>query len=670
MTWIAISLWLVASLCLGVPLGRSVLRSERRLTVLVAFGVVAGYSVQAILLIFLWGIIPLGSAFWVVVVVSATAGALLLHFQLQAGRYAEMTWALSPGALFAVASLPVFAVLAHTQFTLGYSTSSPEALWWHSALVGWLQRTPFPPMSPLEPDDPLQYRLGLHLVAAAISQASNALPPEAMAATISMYLPMAVLALVGISVTTFGSAAPGLLAATFGVMAASLLPLYRLAQLSLLLEPSWADRNGSINTNELWATSTLTGLNNNLTLPAGFVAATVALWLWSAALPRRRFVSTATLLAFASTAYLGMVNEVYFAATIAGMFAWSALEVATKWRSGAPLSIRPFAYSAGIAVAAYCVVALRGGLLGGIAVTGNGSGSLSLVLNAEHFGYVHASSLDDSPRWLPWLSAEGFLDTDAILVGLPTLFLIAWRVRSAFLCASLLGSAATFVLWVTVYPQRHPYDGYRFGQAAMTLYLAALPLVVAYVRRDKLLGRSRWYRWGEAAAIAALLAPQLALLVSTTLYGPPSVMSANQRSDYAAGDYLRHSETTYRVFVPLVSQTDDWQRLYRRGDGPHSAIRVLLGTSGHAVPTGHQPEFWNPEPYLSRYRQASLTFGTADLSALRIDWVYVLPAFLAEAQRASLDSAVGRGDLVLSRTFGVAGSREERWLFRFLPTGT
>ena len=169
------------------------LGKERRLAVLISFGVLGGHSLQMIALIVLWGVMPLETAFYVTLIISVVSGTLLAARSWKLWSKAGLSLGTSRlDAALIVGLTGFFAFLGHRLFTVAYTTWDVEALYWHSALVGWMGRTTSPPSSPIEPNDVLRYRFGLHALAAAISSDSITLPPEALAATVAVLLPLSV----------------------------------------------------------------------------------------------------------------------------------------------------------------------------------------------------------------------------------------------------------------------------------------------------------------------------------------------------------------------------------------------------------------------------------------------------------------------------------------------
>lgn len=662
MSWIVLLAWFAASLFAGYPLARSSLPKERRLLPLLAFGLVAGHSVQLVALVLLWGALPLGTSLLVTVTASSTAGATWLILGGARDRSQRWEWGVSRAdAVLLAVLLAAYALVAHRVFVAAYTAWDAEALYWHSALVGWLGRSPFPPTSPLEPDDPLRYRYGLHALGAAVASVTSDLPPAVLASVISGVFPLGALALAGVSLRALGSVRPGLLAAVLGLIGGSVLPVYRTAQ-SLLgaADPAWSPHEflGGLTS----AGNTFDMLHNNVSVAMGFAVAVVALWLtWEAINARTMGGVTA---AVAGLAGLGLVNEVYFAA-LAGAIMLHGL--ASSLRIGAGRDRSPW-WPVGVAglvvLASYALVAVRGGLVGGISFSSSGPGSVHMAFNLDHFGYVPAPPGIWVPQWIPLLSPDVLIDTNFILLGLPALALMAWRAGNSIAVVGLLASALALGAWLTVYPSRATYDGYRFGQAASTLYMTFAPFVLAGAAAW-VPGSARLKFWIAAAAVMLLTVPHLLFAAWMAAAPPVANVAVVGSPDFAPSIWLRESPDSKRVFVPLPSSTADFRVVY---DGPIPAgvaVRSILGLSGHSVPAGHGEQYWNPEPYLGPYRHASTNFDRTSLETLRIDWVYVLPSELTAEQANALRNAVTRGDLVLAKSFGEPGQRGERIVYRF-----
>ena len=673
MEWLLLCLWLAGSLAVGFPMAQLALGKERRLAVLISFGVLGGHSLQMIALIVLWGVMPLETAFYVALVVSVVSGTLLAARSWRLWSKAGLSFGTSRLDAAVIAGLTgSFAFLGHRLFTVAYTTWDVEALYWHSALVGWMGRSTYPPSSPIEPNDVLRYRFGLHALAAAISSDSITLPPEALAATVAVLLPLSVLAFVGVSIRLFGSPRSGIMASLLGLFGGSLMPWYRLAQAVSTSDPS--TRSASIvdalgnnwRQGFLWDGNTLDMLVLNVSIAIGFVAAASALWLCWEAIAHSTNRWMASILATASLACLAFTNEVYFAAVSAGVIATGALSsfrARSHHRSGwgrATLS------AVGLVFIAYAIVALRGGLLGNLSLTGSGADSLHLVVDPARFGWVIAAPRAGPNHWVPLFSNDVMVDSDFIILAWPILFVIAWRTSNAYAAFGLIASASVFGAWLLVYPGAWPPDAYRFGQAAFVLYLSMIPITLAPIWRNCSPAWSRARFWTGAAVFIALTLPHITAAAGITAEPPKPTQVERASADFAASQYLAVSTETSRILVPLPCPNGGWATLYE-DDAPALAMRVMLGLSKHAIPLGHQQAYFDPSAYLPLYRKASAMFDAESLRALKIDWVYVLPAYLTQDQRSNLGMAVQRKELLLTKTFGPPGTAAERWLYRVTP---
>lgn len=665
MIWLLMLLWFAAALAVGLPLARRALREDGRLAVLLPFALVGGHCLQSLLLMILWGTMPLGSALHLTLAISFTVGALLWRL-LRCPSPAPISWGVGPlDSIAFLSMLAFFGFLGHRVFTMAYLGSEAEALFFHSATVGWLEKTSHPPLSPLEPDDLLRYRLGLHVLAAAMGAGSGTWPPMAMAATAAMLLPLLAISFVGASLRLFNSPRPGVLASVLGLFGGSLTfwpALYQAVRFGVPL-----DRNEFIS-GILWHGNTLDMLALNITVSIGFVAFTMGLWLCWEVLRSPQPGLVTLFVALSTLTYLGFVNEVHFAVLAAGVGIVGAGRSLRARLDGQRHWWRLLAIPGAIPLVAYLLVSLRGGLAGGVSLVGDAPGSLQLVLNLDHFGSVVASPRELPPRWIPLLSAEALIDSGFWLVVVPVLLVIALRTRNLYALTGLLASVAAFAVWVLVYPRWFPAEIYRFGQASFTIYLAMLPFTLAPVWISGALARrTRPILLAESLLLAALVVPHLARAVLLITLVPMGVWVLPGTPDYEASGYLRQSPTTMRVFVPLARPEGDWYELYdARPDSPGSAMRVLLGLSAHAIPIGHGV-YMNPRRYLPPYRLASSTFDPEALAALKVDWVYVLPFHLDPAQRAHLREAQERGELAPASSFGQEGTPGERLLLRVMP---
>lgn len=660
MMWVLLAWWVANCALLGGPIGRLSLRGEKRPSVSPLFGLVASHLLQWAFLVLLVGWLPPGGA----LVGTLAAGSVFgggLWLWSPPSRTAFPLPVVSKGLAFTVAASALLAgLLGFRTFTVGYMGLDPEALFSHTAFVGWMSRAGFPPTNPLEPDHLLRYRLGLHLLAAGFSDASGALPGEALAAAVGLASAMLLPAVVGISVGLTGSFVAGLAAAVMAFMGGSLLPWARLVQLATSgSQPDWLPSD--FFTGRLWGGNTFDMLHKNPSIAVGLAVFGISLWLYFEVLRTQQPRPMPLILASAGLAVLGMVNEVYFVALCVGgaLYVGVLAVPGVRWNSLAS-GLIPM-------VAAVALVAARGGLMAGLSIAGDGSSSLRMAPNLEHLGQV-VTPPGSGADWVPLLSFESLLDTDLLLLGLPSGLVLAWLLRSSYLGVGFSAALAAFVMWTAIYSQAALRDGYRFGQAALSIYMLLLPLLAFEAFRSRRPLGSRLARWLACTAAILAVIPHLfaAGWVATSAPSDPTLSAGSP--DRLAAEHLRASKTTWRVLVPLDVADDDYTRLYRP-DGPPAAMRAVLGFGGHAVPTGHV-DFFNQQSYLGRYREASHTFNRAALETLGIDWVYMLPASLSADQRANLAAAVGRGDLVEERRFGTVGTDSERVLYRFVGRGT
>lgn len=661
MTWLMLLAWMVLATAAALPLASRALPKEERLIVLLTYALVGGHCLQSIVLILLWGAIPLGASLYVTLSISVVAATLFhLRGQVAAGRMRWGIGAADSGILLAM--LLAFAFVGFRVFTAAYSAWDAEALYWHSSLVGWMGRNPFPPTSPLEPNDPLRYRFGFHTLAAAISTDTGGLPPEVLASTAAALLPMMIAALVGASIRLFDTPRPGFVSAILGLLGGSLLSILRLGQ-TLSATPADKQQAHELVSGLLSAGNTLDMLHNNVSIPMGFVAATIALWVSWEMIRQESPALFSVLLTVAALSYLGLVNEVYFAALAPALLVVAAtrsLESEAEGFSRWHTPVRAVL----VLIVAYAIVSARGGLLGGISLATDAPDSVHLALNVDHLGYVPAPPGIWDPPWIPLFSSDAQIDTDFILLGVPILLLLAWRKRNSHAMLGLLSSAAALVAWTTVYPSKASYDGYRFFQAANSFYLTMAPLVLYGAIRLPVSWSPLVRYLLQACLVALLIGPHLGYAVWAIADPPIPIVAVPASPDYAPSVWLRGSKDTSRVLVPLESDDQDFMQLYYGDSKIGIAMRSILGLSGHAIPIGHGGQYWNPGPYIALYRQASLTFNEAPLEALKIDWVYVLPSQLTREQQQYLRAARDRGDLTLVKSFGVPASDSERLLLK------
>lgn len=672
MIWLLIFLWITAAVIVGFPVGLLALPKESRLSVHLAYAAAAGLCLQGLLLILLWGVVPLGTGVYVVLLLAFPSGAFLLWLLVQRHPFGQFTWGLSRSeTLASLALVALYGLLGQRAFTVAYTAGDSEARYRHSGLVSWLSHGLYPPTNPLEPDDPLHYRFGLHALAAGISSASNSLPPEALAATIAALLPLIVLALVGASLRVFDRPGPGIVASILGLFGGTLFPYYSLVKA--------IGSNGSdlqvidLVNGLLWHGNTLDMLHINPSIAVGFAVFTAALWLsWEAAhisYSKPIPFLTMCLGGLAALTYLGLVNEVYFSALASGLVATGVIESLVQLRAHKAHWSLSLVQGVILSAAAFGIVSFRGGLLGGVSLTSGNTGAINLTVNLDHFGSLVSPPRQPEIYWVPLLSSVGQLDTDFAFLILPLLVLAVWWTGRSYAMLGLMASGSVLVLWATIYPGYRPSDAYRFGQAALTIYLTILPFGLASLSRAQRLLSTRLGHLVTAVALAVLTLPHL-VFGTWLLVAPPKPMFLQADSpDTLAAEYLRTSTTTYRVLVPDANPAGSWDDMYMNY-GFHITAATMLALSGHAVPMGDQLGPFHPQAYVEKYRLASTTFDPTALAALKIDWVYVAPSYLDSEQLMYLHAAQQRGELKLDRTFGEPGTGTERLLFRFYPQPT
>lgn len=662
MIWLLIFLWITSALSIGLPLSLLALPRERRITVFFAYGAVAGLCLQGLVVILLWGWVPLGTAVYLVLLLAVSSGALLLLRLIQQHRFSPLTWGLSRlDTVVSLALIALYGVLGQRAFTVAYTSGDNEARYWHSGLVSWLSRSSYPPTDPLEPNDPLHYRVGLHALAAGISSASNSLPPEALAATIAIIMPLAAIALVGASLRVFDRPGPGVLASILGLFGGTLFPYYSLVKAAVSSKPDL--RVIDLVNGLLWHGNTLDMLHINPSIAVGFAAFSAAIWLcWETARVTQP-TFTAFVVSIVALGYLGLINEVYFAALASGIVATAAIQSLALTRAGKSPWWGPFLRNAALAVLAFGIVSTRGGLLGGVSPTGGNSGSLLLTLNFDHFGSLVSPPRQPESYWTPLTSMVSQLDTDFVFLVLPVLILVTWHTKRSYQMIALLAASSVLVLWATVYPHYRPSDAYRFGQAALTIYLAFLPFALASVARVRECLATRIGHLLAVTAIVVLTVPHVFFATWLLVSPPRQTFLLPNAPDTRAAEFLRLSDTTSRVLVPDKNPQGGWEDLYLSYDF-HITAGTLLALSGHAIPMGHQAGPFNPGAYRREYLVASSTFDRTALTALAVDWVYLAPSQLDADQKRYLQLAQESGTLREMRGFGNPGTPNERLLFR------
>ncbi len=662
MIWLLIILWFAGCIAAGYPLARMVLANEGRRSVLGSYALIVGHCLQGVVLLALWGVMPLGAAYYITVGSSILAGTVLSRALPRIIPNALPNPAVSRAHLLALAPLLIgFALLGYRMFTITYSFDSQESLFFHAATVGEMSRSAYPPTSPLEPDDPLRYRFGLHSLAAALAANSHTTPPDALAYAVGMILPLLAIAFYGASVRLFNTPLPGILASLFALFGGSLSPYFAIFQ--MLGSNRTPDLFHAIN-GIMWHGNTLDMIAISVTATMGMAVFSIAVWLYweSARLPDLSVWRAVPVVI--SFTYLGYVNEVYYSVLVAGVSAVGGIFAIQSLRQRQAGWWRLACLAAAVGLLSFLLIQVRGGLAGGISLFADGPSSMQLTLNTDHFGAAITPPRGIPDQWIPIFSPLFQVDTNFWIVVLPALLAIMWRTQHLYGAIALAASVAAFGSWVLVYPRQFPADIYRFGQAALVIYVSVMPLAVAAFWRSNRLPRWRLRYLVEALLIALLIAPHLARTAILMVSPPEPTLLTGKDTDYVAAEFLSTSLTTSRVFVPLARSNGSWEDMYdRTPNTPGSAMRTMLALSGHALPVGHQVYF-NPLAYLPYYRQASQTFDTTVLARLKIDWVYVLPASLSREQRANLDAVQSKGELTLVRSFGERNTPTERLLFR------
>lgn len=321
-------------------------------------------------------------------------------------------------------------------------------------------------------------------------------------------------------------------------------------------------------------------------------------------------------------------------------------------------------------LAVFGILLACGGILSGVSPVGSQPGSVQLTLNVDHFGLLARAPLGRPVSWVPILTLEKFLETDLEILVLPIILVaIVWHRSANYAVIGLAAFAAILLAWGAVYPAYSPLDGFRFGQAGLTIYLSVAPLAIASFLPDlrRRVTPSVLRRLSIMTTI--ILVMPHAALAAALVAAPQQGFLAPDRPDTVAALYLRHADTTSRVLVPTVNPEGDWITLYR-DIRFNTMAGGLLALSVHAPPMGEHMGPHHAQRYIPAYQEASTTFAPVALSSLKVDWVYVAPSYLDSDQLMYLHAAQQRGELKLDRTFGERGTETERLLFRFNPHPT
>lgn len=110
MIWLIVLFWLVGCLGVDFPLARSAVKGESRLAVLLSFGLVAGHSMQAVLLVLLWRWLPLGAAIYAAPGLLLFLGAALWCKRTRHPSGERLTWGMAPAPTRAVIALGLLSV--------------------------------------------------------------------------------------------------------------------------------------------------------------------------------------------------------------------------------------------------------------------------------------------------------------------------------------------------------------------------------------------------------------------------------------------------------------------------------------------------------------------------------------------------------------------------------
>ncbi len=637
---IALVLCLGAAWWLGIALAGRLLPSAGTVS-RAALGTGIGLVALGLPMLWLPLAMPASAALLVTGALCLAGGWLARRGQVPtAGRES----ARAAAALLGACLLAYLAALAFWyEGTLG--RADVGTLYMHSGLVTSIARGNFPVINPMEPNDPLQYRVTLHTLAAGVIDLLE-LPTRDV-------MPHVIGATAAVAVATAAGALRSVLRPRWAIGGALLAfawgPLYWLTTLPAIRERGLGDVLGVVVESPAavaWSGLLLGGpytmATHNPTALHGFIAALVALAaLWTAV---QRGGLAAWLLAALALTYLGASNEFLVFTVPAGI-------VAACWlsrKSGAGQALRSTAGVLVASAAAFLLNQTTSGVLGGLVGSQSAVGQLRPSLNTVHFGELPSWGYNSAGPFVGWpttgwhdvpiASIELLVDAGPLLWILAlTLAWIGVRRGRSHAAPWALVAAANVAVVIVFRLEHSTADQYRLLHAGLSF--AALAAAIAAAEIGVRL--PRWRRaWGAAAATAG--AALCGGFLMTSLAWPGMAAQAHRAEPGippGTADFLStQTQVSDRLLVVHGART---AYLLYDGESPLTTAYIAAET-GQFIPYGYH-HLSRGEEFARLYGWAQQRLRDSDLEVLGIRYVYVEPREMDERQRAEIAAKLADG---------------------------
>lgn len=547
--------------------------------------------------------------------------------------------------------------------------TSEENLFWHSAIASTLARGDYPPDHPLEPDFPLLYRLGFHMLAAGVQIVSGVHIAAAMAFAVVLSVTLATW-LVHTLALRCGVAPWGakLMAAAFLLASPANWLVLPLTAQQLGAEFVRGERYlravAQVETSVVNGIGVLQQVEANVSLAAGYMPALAALALLAPGGRRPRGaeaagVCTAAVLLASALA----TNEALFGVFAAGMGLTALLSVRRERHDalrvlGALGASIPLGILAGSILTTSLVAGYTPptGLRLDLARLGHFPGIGWLDSTARSSFYPSGTDLMFPAVWNPAVVGELWWLAAALAAGAVMALRGDWLARGLTLTAAT-GLIVPQVVTVSTFP----WDGFRFLAAIVPLagILAAYFGVFAWTWP----GSARHRRILGLGALVVVVAAS-GSTATGALRWPADLARLEHPSleaEIAATQSLWNLRAGRRVLVVPGAVTREGLYSHRF---PVATTRYVLGLGGQSVPMGFD-HYSQPEFYRSDYRAASDQLNDEALRRLRIDLIYVSPAHLSIEQSQAIKQLVNNGKI--SRVLSAGHETEDRVIYAVAP---
>jgi hypothetical protein len=561
------------------------------------------------------------------------------------------------GGLLAIVAIGTYVAWHASTF----GGTSEENLFFHSAIAGLIARGDFPPVHPLEPDFQLAYRLGFHLLVAAMQVVTGAHIAFAMGMSVVVSVTLAT-GLVYALATRYGL--DGWLAklaagAFFLAGPANWLALPAAARQfsgSLVRGDRYMQALEGVESSVVNGIGVIKQVETNVSLVAGYMPVIAALVVL-APLGRGsgRPSLKAVVLAGVLLGYALSTNEAVYIVVVGGV--GLALLPGLR-RLGSDL-VRWF----GACVISVPIGLLAGSLPGTLIMAGRPSPA-ALQLDLTHLGqlpgigwldatatslyFSSGANLKFPALWNPAVLGEYWWVGVALLVGGGVAFRGDGLARLLALIVTV-GVVVPQVVTVTAFP----WDGFRF-------FAAVIPIAGILVGH---LVACAWSARGSVIRVGPRRVGALMLLA--VAIGSASLASAMwpvKLSKLENPSITAEVKTTQELWqlppgrlVLVIGGATSFDEL-KFSEFPVAMSKYVLGWGGQRVPMGHD-RYNQPDRYRQDYVEASSKLDLDAIHRLGVDVVYVSPDSLTRQQQSMLNILIDRGVLVriVSVGSGVGG---------------